>query len=92
MLPLRRLPTATWGVQPEFNTLPTKSQSAAFVDKSSPPQRPPHHHQDDLYLYPQFPGVARPLQTGEKLFLWLVAGSGAPVEVAEDVIFLGGQM
>lgn len=49
-------------------------------------------NQDDRYLYPQFPGVAGPLQTGEKVFLlWLVAGSGAPVEVAEGVIFLAGR-
>lgn len=26
----------------------------------------PLPHEDDVYLYPQFPGVARPLQTGEK--------------------------
>lgn len=39
-----------------------KSRSAAPADK--PPRLLPHRH--DSYLYPQFPGVARPLRGEEE--------------------------
>lgn len=59
-----------------------------LINPLLPLPRPPC--EDDFYLYAQFPGVARPLQTGEKLF-WLAVGSRTPVEAERGLIFLGGR-
>lgn len=61
---------------PRESTSPSKSQTAASVDKpsaSSSRHALPSLNVHDFYLYPQFPGLARPLRAEEEaptLFYW----------------------